>query len=59
MTLVRKGRLYLLHLDAAVKYAELVSPSEELDLFAGDTFHFGKSKYIRTDTNAFYDQITI
>ena len=36
-------------LDAAVKYAELVSPSEELDLFAGDTFHFGKSKYIRTD----------
>ena len=36
-------------LDAAVKYAELVSPTEETDLFAGDASHFGKSKYIVSD----------
>ncbi|GGA36933.1 DNA polymerase III subunit alpha [Psychrobacillus lasiicapitis] len=36
-------------LDAAVKYAELVSPTEETDLFEGNATHFGKSKYIRTD----------
>lgn len=36
-------------LDAAVKYAELVSPTEESDLFNGDASHFGKSKYIQTE----------
>ncbi|WP_391116391.1 DNA polymerase III subunit alpha [Psychrobacillus sp. L3] len=36
-------------LDPAVKYAELVSPMEENDLFGGDAFHFGKSKYIKSD----------
>ena len=36
-------------LDAAVKYAELVSPTEDTDLFEGNATHFGKSKYIRTD----------
>lgn len=36
-------------LDAAVKYAELISPSEESDLFGGDASHFGKSKYIQSD----------
>ncbi|MFJ7827050.1 DNA polymerase III subunit alpha [Psychrobacillus sp. NPDC096623] len=36
-------------LDAAVKYAELISPTEESDLFGGDASHFGKSKYIKTD----------
>ena len=36
-------------LDAAVKYAELVSPTEESDLFGGDNSHFGKSKYIKTE----------
>ncbi|MFJ8063351.1 DNA polymerase III subunit alpha [Psychrobacillus sp. NPDC096426] len=36
-------------LDAAVKYAELVSPTEDTDLFEGNVTHFGKSKYIRTD----------
>ena len=36
-------------LDAAVKYAELVSPTEDTDLFGGNATHFGKSKYIRTD----------
>lgn len=36
-------------LDAAVKYAELVCPTEEMDLFGGNTFHFGKSKYIKAE----------
>lgn len=36
-------------LDAAVKYAELISPTEESDLFGGDASHFGKSKYIKSD----------
>lgn len=36
-------------LDAAVKYAELVSPTEEGDLFNGDPSHFGKSKYIKSE----------
>ena len=36
-------------LDAAVKYAELVSPTEDTDLFEGNATHFGKSKYIRTE----------
>ncbi|WP_391202538.1 DNA polymerase III subunit alpha [Psychrobacillus sp. L4] len=36
-------------LDPAVKYAELVSPTEENDLFGGDASHFGKSKYIKSD----------
>ncbi|MEK4246302.1 DNA polymerase III subunit alpha [Psychrobacillus sp. FSL K6-2684] len=36
-------------IDAAVKYAELVSPTEETDLFEGDSSPFGKSKYIKTD----------
>ncbi|MER2263409.1 MAG: DNA polymerase III subunit alpha [Psychrobacillus sp.] len=36
-------------IDAAVKYAELVSPTEETDLFEGDSSPFGKSKYIRMD----------
>lgn len=36
-------------LDAAVKYAELVSPTEDTDLFEGNATHFGKSKYIQTD----------
>lgn len=36
-------------LDAAIKYAELVSPTEETDLFEGDAAHFGKSKYIKVD----------
>jgi len=36
-------------LDAAVKYAELISPTEESDLFGGDASHFGKSKYIQSD----------
>lgn len=36
-------------LDPAVKYAELVSPTEENDLFGGDTSHFGKSKYIKSE----------
>ncbi len=34
-------------IDAAVKYAQLVSPTDESDLFGGDASHFGKSKYIR------------
>ena len=36
-------------IDAAVKYAELVSPTEETDLFEGDSSPFGKSKYIKMD----------
>lgn len=36
-------------LDAAIKYAELISPTEESDLFGGDASHFGKSKYILSD----------
>lgn len=36
-------------LDAAVKYAELVSPTEEMDLFGGNVAHFGKSKYIKAE----------
>jgi len=36
-------------LDAAAKYAELVSPAEETDLFGGDASHFGKSKYIKSE----------
>lgn len=36
-------------LDAAVKYAELVSPTEDTDLFEGNATHFGKSKYIRSE----------
>ncbi|WP_019415964.1 DNA polymerase III subunit alpha [Paenisporosarcina sp. TG20] len=34
-------------LDAAVKYAELVRPSVEQDLFDGDVNSFGKPKYVR------------
>ncbi|WP_313891588.1 DNA polymerase III subunit alpha [Psychrobacillus sp.] len=37
-------------LDAAVKYAELVSPTEESDLFNGSISSFGKSKYIHMET---------
>lgn len=36
-------------LDAAVKYAELISPTEESDLFGGDASHFGKSKHIKSE----------
>ena len=36
-------------LDAAVKYAELISPTEESDLFGGDASHFGKSKHINSE----------
>lgn len=36
-------------LDAAVKYAELISPTEEADLFGGDASHFGKSKHIKSE----------
>ncbi|WP_144510934.1 DNA polymerase III subunit alpha [Bacillus sp. FJAT-22090] len=36
-------------LDAAIKYAELVSPTEDMDLFEGNASHFGKSKYIKAD----------
>ena len=36
-------------LDAAVKYAELISPTEESDLFGGDASHFGKSKHITSE----------
>lgn len=36
-------------LDAAIKYAELISPTEESDLFGGDASHFGKSKYLLSD----------
>ncbi|TQR19803.1 DNA polymerase III subunit alpha [Psychrobacillus vulpis] len=36
-------------LDPAVKYAKLVSPTEDSDLFEGDNIHFGKSKYIKMD----------
>ncbi|QBP40666.1 DNA polymerase III subunit alpha [Paenisporosarcina antarctica] len=34
-------------LDAAVKYAELVRPNIEQDLFDGDVISFGKPKYVR------------
>jgi len=34
-------------LDAAVKYAELVRPTVEQDLFDGDVISFGKPKYVR------------
>ena len=36
-------------LDAAVKYAKLISPTEESDLFGGDASHFGKSKHIKSE----------
>ena len=46
-------------LDAAVKYAELVSPTEESDLFGGDASHFGKSKYIKSEPLPLMDEIAI
>ena len=46
-------------LDAAVKYAELISPTEESDLFGGDASHFGKSKYIQSDPLPIMDKTAI
>jgi DNA polymerase-3 subunit alpha len=53
--LIKSGALDVFHqdrstllatLDAAVKYAELVRPKMEVDLFEGDFNSFGKPKYI-------------
>lgn len=47
----QQGRSTLLAtLDAAVKYAELVSPTEESDLFHGSISSFGNPKYIKVDS---------
>ncbi len=44
-------------IDAAVKYAELINPKDEVDLFEGDANPFGKSKYVRREPMPLLDQL--